>query len=118
MVAVWLIASVTMILAMTVIVNVWSPATAKRDTVWYDGMRLASRIPASYVLARLCLVFPATAIDRPVNLKWAWRLTERNGWRLVVVVAVLPWIISYLVELLYRGDPSVFETVILTFLGY
>ena len=60
---------------------------------------------------------PATAVDRNVDLKWAWRLTKSQGWRLFIVVAILPWIISELVALLYRGDATAVETVVLTFIG-
>ena len=77
----------------------------------------AAALPALYIFARLCLVFPATAVDRRVTLRWAWRLSERNGWRLFLVVAVLPWFLSYLVTLLYRDNASVIETVAITAIG-
>jgi hypothetical protein len=77
----------------------------------------AGRALALCIFSRLFLVFPATAVDRRVNLKWAWRLSKNNGWRLAIVVAVLPWVLSSLVWLLYREDATVFEDVFIAFLG-
>jgi hypothetical protein len=77
----------------------------------------AGQVLALCIVSRLFLVFPATAVDRRVNLKWAWRLSKNNGWRLAIIVAVLPWVLSNLVWLLYREDETVFEDVLITFLG-
>jgi hypothetical protein len=84
---------------------------------WFDAMQFAAKLAALYVVARLCLLFPATAIDRNVDWKWAWRTSRGNGWRLVVVVMVLPWVLSQLVGFLYRDEPSALEVVLLTVLG-
>ena len=99
----------------TVVVNV--SAAARASSSWTEWMSSIARIPALYVFARLSLVFPATAIDKRPDLKWTWDLTRNNGWRLVVVVGVLPWVISGLVSLLYRENATVFETIILSVLG-
>jgi hypothetical protein len=101
----------------TPIVNVllWSglqPADTRFGWSVYVGQVLALCI-----VSRLFLVFPATAVDRQVNLKWAWRLSKNNGWRLAIIVAVLPWVLSNLVWLLYRENETVFEDVLITFLG-
>lgn len=84
---------------------------------WFDPMQFAAKLAALYVVARLSLVFPATAIDRIVDWKWAWRASRGNGWRLVVVVTVLPWVSSQLVGFLYREEPSAAEVVLITVLG-
>ena len=121
MVGVWLIATAAFMVFATLLGNVphlWSPqGSPEANEDWFGWALYAAKVPALYVFARLCLVFPATAIDKRANLKWAWRLTEGNGWRLVLVVAVLPWILTQLVNLLYRGNASTVETVILTFVG-
>ena len=90
-----------------------------RDSLqaWFDVIEFAASLPALYVVARLSLVFPATAIDQPAGLKWAWRTSRGNGWRLVVVVAVVPWLLSHLVGLLYRETPTAPEVVAITVLG-
>lgn len=51
-------------------------------------------VPCEYVLARLWILFPATAVDERRNIKWACDVTENNGWRLVLVVGVLPLILG------------------------
>jgi hypothetical protein len=84
---------------------------------WFSWMSALARIPALYVFARLALVFPATAVDRRPDLKWAWHSTRANGWRLVLVVAVLPYLISWLIGLLYRSEPTVLETTLLATLA-
>ncbi len=42
-----------------------------------------------YVLARLCLVLPAAAVDLRLNLPTARRYSQGNGWRLFVVLILL-----------------------------
>ena len=84
---------------------------------WTKVIEFVASIPALYLIARLSLVFPATAIDRPASLKWAWRTSRGNGWRLVVVITVLPWLLSHLVGLLYRDEATAAEIVVLTVLG-
>ena len=39
-----------------------------------------------YVIPRLSLVLPATAIGQRPTLKGSWRLSRSNGWRLVLVM--------------------------------
>ncbi|HJT61976.1 MAG TPA: hypothetical protein VJ797_09870 [Burkholderiales bacterium] len=84
---------------------------------WLKVIESVASVPALYLIARLSLVFPATAIDRPAGLRWAWRTSRGNGWRLVVVVTVLPWLMSHLVGLLYRDEATAAEIVLLTVLG-
>lgn len=74
--------------------------------------------PGLYVFARLSLVLPATAIDNRPNLAWSWGLSSNNGWRLVIVVGVLPWLMAMLQWLLLRDNASIVEIVIVALLGY
>jgi hypothetical protein len=117
MFAVWLISATVVLVVTTLSFNLLIPFAGDPNDTWIRLVVLVAKIPALYLFARLCLVFPATAVDRRVNLKWAWRLTENNGWRLVLIVAVLPWIISQVVSVLYRSGASAIETVALSFLG-
>jgi len=117
LVGIWLICWGAGIAAMTLILNLAIMAMGPpSDGLFSEAQYLAS-VPAYYLFARLSPVFPATAIDRTVNLRWAWRLTQGNGWRLFLIVAVLPWVISEIVALLYRGNATAVETVVLTFAG-
>jgi hypothetical protein len=114
-VTLWIAYLVVWWLGLLVAGNVWPRDGNMRG--WFDLIQFAASVPALYVVARLSLVFPATAIDRPAGLKWAWRTSRGNGWRLVVVVAVMPWLVSHLVGLLYREVPTAAEVVLLTVLG-
>jgi hypothetical protein len=117
LVGTWLICWVAGIAAITLILNLAIMVIGNSITGWFDWAPLVAGIPAYYLFARLSPIFPATAIDRRVDLKWAWRLTRGNGWRLFVVVAVLPWLLSHFVGLLYRGNATAVETAMLTFVG-
>ena len=75
-------------------------------------------IPATYILARLCLVFPATAIDMKYGLSWSWAQTRGNGWRIVVIVGLYPWLISTMIWLVSREDPMLIEQAFIAFLYY
>jgi len=117
MVAVWLIFAGVVFGSMTLILNLLMPSVSEPKRIWFEWTSYAAELPAFYVFARLCPLFPATAVDRKVSVRWAWRLTEKNGWRLVLIVGVLPWIISRAIDLLYRENATVVETIVLTFVG-
>jgi hypothetical protein len=78
---------------------------------WLRWISYLVYLPAMYCFSRLSLVLPATAIDRKMNLKEAWRLSEGNGWRLVVIVGVLPWMFSYLLGGIFRENATWPEVV-------
>ncbi|MBX3665356.1 MAG: hypothetical protein KF834_06700 [Burkholderiales bacterium] len=69
----------------------------------------------TYLFARISVIFPAIALDQNINLQSAWRQTRANGWRLVFVVGITPWVISEILDLASRDDGSPLETLILTF---
>ena len=93
-----------------------NPSTELRPG-WLRWTLWASYAAALYVFGRLCVVFPATALDRKVNLQWAWRLTRGNGSRLFAVVAVLPSLMSFLLDFAYRDDATTVEAMAITFVG-
>ena len=66
-------------------------------------------IPAYYVLGRLSLVFPATALDVHTKLVWSWRRTRKDGWRMFVVVGLFPWVIGELLGFVWREEATVVE---------
>lgn len=116
--AVWLVAGIGFSISMTLILNLSLVSNIGRGGPWPDWLLQVAMIPMMYVFSRLCLVFPATAIDRKVSLKWSWRLTWSNGWRLFVVVSILPWIISHALGLLYFGEIREWEMIVVTLLGF
>ena len=69
---------------------------------WVEYAPYCMLIPGTYLIARFSLLLPATAVDQRHDLTWAWAVTEKNGWRLVLLVGVLPialWYgLSYLLE--------------------
>ena len=93
-------------------------SSAEPENTLLSWTLFATKIPSFYLFARFCLVFPATAIGRKVNLNWSFQLTKGNGWRLALVVFALPWIISQIINLLYQVNPSMLETVALQFIGW
>ena len=68
----------------------------------------------TYVLGRLSVLLPATAIDQRINLGEAWSLTRGNALRMMVVVGALPWSFSYLWYAIYWQDPSMILAVLVT----
>lgn len=57
--------------------------------------------PIIYVLSRVVLLFPATAVDKYYDLKWSYELTEGNGIRMTIIVALIPAIMMVLSNLVY-----------------
>jgi len=47
-------------------------------------------ILVAYFVARLSLVLPACAVDKPLSVPNSWTLTRKNGWRLTLIVAIIP----------------------------
>lgn len=117
MVVVWLLALVIWFVFTTIALNVLGYWSAKIFEDSFRWIAFIASVPSLYLFARLSLVFPATAVDRIVDLKWSWRVTRRNGWRLFIVVAVLPWILSHSVDLLGRQGATALEAVLLTVVG-
>lgn len=65
-------------------------------------------LPMLYVLGRYIFVLPATAIDLTPTLASAWRQSRGNGWRLAVVLGVLPllrYIESITTEIFFGDSP-------------
>ncbi|MFL0807562.1 MAG: hypothetical protein K6L60_09795 [Oceanobacter sp.] len=68
------------------------------------GIALVGLMLMLYVTSRLSVTLPEIAIGRPSSLKRAWKLSNGNGSRLVVVVWIvpivlaLPFMAAYLLE--------------------
>lgn len=63
-------------------------------------------LPMLYVLGRCIFVLPATAIDLTPTLASAWRQSRGNGWRLAIVLGVLPFLhtIEWITTMILFGD--------------
>lgn len=84
----------------------------------FDLLLFVVQLPAYYLVARLSILLPALAVDEPLDFRWAWSVTRGNGWRLVILVAFLPFVLTAAVNLLYRSSATLAESVILSVVGY
>ncbi len=67
-------------------------------------------LPLLYIISRWSLVLPSSAIDiHGKSLIWSWRLSEGNGWRLTLLIGILPLIMDILFTLLPVYDSHVFS---------
>lgn len=72
-----------------------------------------------YIISRLGIIFPATAVDEMQTIKWAWQITRGNGWRLVIVFTALPLLSGSVQAILIESiDTSIMSNIILSLLGY
>jgi hypothetical protein len=70
---------------------------------------IAGYIALAFAAARLSLVFPAAAIERPISLRQAWDLMAGNYWRLFacLLACYVPFgIVHYIVNEIGGGAPS------------
>jgi hypothetical protein len=63
---------------------------------WYLGLRTIAALPTSYLFARLAMMLPSIAIETHLSVPEAWRLSSGNGWRLVLLIVFLPWVVRQL----------------------
>lgn len=64
---------------------------------------VVGQAPVLYLLARWSTLLPALALGREWAPRTAWRQTVGNGWRLVLVVFLLPWALSAAIDLAYAS---------------
>jgi hypothetical protein len=72
-------------------------------------------LPSVYIFSRLSLLFPATAVDRDVDVEWAWKTSSKNGWRLTVIIILLPLLFVLLQVaqvMLWGKEPNWVEGII------
>ncbi|MHB8742760.1 MAG: hypothetical protein ACYC9L_06495 [Sulfuricaulis sp.] len=72
-------------------------------------------IVSIYIVCRLSLVLPATAIDEHRNFSWAWKCSRGQGWRLLAIVGLFPggflwWARTYI----EHGQPMLVNALIYT----
>ena len=89
-----------------------------KPSQWPGVLDTLAYLPVLYVFSRLSVVYPATALDRQVDMKWAWRLTAHNGWRLTFVIGLLPWLLYFFINLFYREDATLVEWALLKLAGF
>ena len=117
-VIVYLLYSLILVIAITVLGNTFDLSDQEKAKDLFPYIKYFSMIPATYVFARCSLVFPATAIDRRVGLKWSWHLSKGNGLRLMIIVGALPWALKTAAWIFLRDNASYFELVAFAFASY
>ncbi len=81
-------------------------------------MYLVITVLVLYMMSRLIMVFPATAIDERPSIRWSWELTNNNGWRLFLIAAVLPAVTAFFQAMLERENSTMMENIGLTALTF
>ena len=74
------------------------------NLAWYIFM-----LPFLYLSSRIALVLPATALRKSITYSNSWRTTERNGWRLVLLLWMVPFllmIINNVIGEIIRSKPK------------
>ena len=84
----------------------------------FSWVKLFLMVPFGYLVGRFSLVLPARAIDVRTNIMWSWEVTKNNGIRMLILIGVVPWITSVLLDLLWRENATMFEYVFISILGY
>ena len=82
--------------------------------IWMAGFMCQS----FYFFGRWSLIFPAVSVDRDPSLMWSWKQTRGNGWRLAILVGVVPTIASIIHELIwyYWGGVGILSSIFNVFL--
>lgn len=103
---------------LTLFINLPFASDVVQDPDGFYYTRVILSAPVMYVLARFCLVLPATAIDRKSGLQWSWHTTRGNGWRIAIVIGLYPWLIGSAIWLLSRDEPTMVEWALTALLYY
>ena len=73
------------------------------------GMQLPGMIAAgllyalilSYLLGRLCIIFPSIAVGERLTLEQTWKMSENNGWRIIILLGFIPLIPMFACALIF-----------------
>jgi len=72
---------------------------------------LAGTVLITYLAARISILLPRTAIDKRPSLEWVWSVTAGNGWRLFIIVGLLPVLISTIPMVFYLFGKNILTEV-------
>lgn len=93
---------------MTILTTVVSEPISKTTFVIHVVKSTCARrfatLSTAYIFARLCLSLPAAAVADPLNLDGAWDVSQGNGWRLAIVVVLVPSIVPVLLQLIPKAS--------------
>ena len=75
---------------------------------FFPALMVLATIPFSYIVGRVSLLLPATAIDLQPSFSSAWDLSEGNGWRVAILVGGLPLAFMVIQALIWMAPSRVF----------
>ena len=70
------------------------------SVVTYLTVQALLMVPAYYLVSRLSLILPDSAVDNDHPLSWAWNISADHHFRLFILVGAIPWLTSLIFELL------------------
>lgn len=117
-IVVYIIYNLAKIAISTTLLKLGLEPAALNSSGTLHSITIISSTPAMYIMARLSLVFPATAVDTNIGLKWSWECTRHNGWRMVVIIGLYPGLISTLLWLVSREATTAIEQTIIGLFYY
>jgi len=85
--------------------------------VWMPWLSLLMSLLPLYLLARLSPLLPATAVDERRDMAWAFEASRGNGWRLLLIVFGLPWLLGMARNILVRSEATSVEVLAVSLLG-
>jgi hypothetical protein len=77
-----------------IITQVTGPLRTAEHVGYAIGIIVA--LPSCYLFARLAFMLPSIAIESRAPLPEVWQLSSRNGWRLVLLLVFMPWLMKLL----------------------
>ena len=115
----WLIAIYLLLFLLIMLITLPTPVIASSIGLYATYAIYAIAITSiAYLFSRLSLILPATAVDYDPDVYWAWDITKANGWRLVIIICVLPLISSILISLLNEKTSNVLYFLLSEILTY
>ena len=131
LIGVYILFSLAHVIPMTFVVNVFSEVIFDNVQVIEGNsgkssesnsilaiVQFITSLPAIYILGRFSLVFPAIAVDEKCTLKQSWIHTKNNGLKMFVIVGVMPWVLGYILSLLWRADQTIIEQAFIAIIMY
>ena len=103
---------------LTMVLQSLPPGQRENPEALFPFSVLFAGIPALYLLARLSLLFPATAVDAITGLDRAWNISRGNGLKIMVIIGPIPWLGGLLKYFILSALPGLFAEIISELISY